>query len=165
MKDLPYVFVSILPFTSSKDGFPKEEILSWQKNFSYADLGTLQLCLKELMVSLFSFFFFFFLIFSHKLHEVFGVVTGGIRVSVGTLGPIGFKMLLQILFHKLMIEFCLVITGINKSYYSTNTGTLRCTKHKYLLNLELCNRKWNVLLKIAMKKAITFANPMRGPMM
>ena len=62
--DLPYVFVSILPFTSSKDSFPKAEILSWQKNFSYADLGTLQLCLKELMVSLFSFFLFFSHFFS-----------------------------------------------------------------------------------------------------
>ena len=84
--DLPYVFVSLLQFASSKDSFPKAEILSWQNNFSYADLGTFKridgIC------------FLFFPIFSHKLHEVFGVVTGGIKVIVGTPGPIGLKMLL-----------------------------------------------------------------------
>ena len=47
-----------------------------------------------------------------------GYVTDGIRVRVETLGPIWAQNAPAYFVSELMIEFHLVITGINKFYYS-----------------------------------------------
>ena len=62
-------------------------------------------------------------------------VTYGIKARVEALGPIWTQNDPTYFVSELMVDFFLVITEINKSTLFDNTGTLRCTKHKYLFTL------------------------------